>query len=130
MPLATIAVVLGARFLWVLTVPQIIRMLDRRPSQVARAGSAWRPGSWSPAWAGMRGAVSLAAALSLPLETDAGAPLPDRELVIFLAYCVVLFTVVVQGLTLPALIRRLGLSTTARRKRPRSTRPGSRRPRR
>jgi monovalent cation/hydrogen antiporter len=62
------------------------------------------------AWTGMRGAVSLAAALSLPLETDvAGAPFPDRELVIFLAYCVVLFTVVVQGLTLPALIRRLGV---------------------
>jgi CPA1 family monovalent cation:H+ antiporter len=60
-------------------------------------------------WAGMRGAVSLAAALSLPLETDAGAPFPERDLVIFLAYCVVLFTVVVQGLTLPALIRRLGV---------------------
>jgi CPA1 family monovalent cation:H+ antiporter len=57
----------------------------------------------------MRGAVSLAAALSLPLETDAGAPFPERDLVIFLAYCVVLFTVVVQGLTLPALIRRLGV---------------------
>jgi CPA1 family monovalent cation:H+ antiporter len=61
------------------------------------------------AWAGMRGAVSLAAALALPLETDAGGPFPDRDLVIFLAYCVVLFTVVVQGLTLPALIRRLGV---------------------
>ncbi len=60
-------------------------------------------------WAGMRGAVSLAAALALPLETDAGAPFPERELVIFLAYCVVLFTVVVQGLTLPALVRRLGV---------------------
>jgi CPA1 family monovalent cation:H+ antiporter len=57
----------------------------------------------------MRGAVSLAAALSLPLETDAGAAFPKRDLVIFLAYCVVLFTVVVQGLTLPALIRRLGV---------------------
>jgi CPA1 family monovalent cation:H+ antiporter len=57
----------------------------------------------------MRGAVSLAAALSLPFETDAGAPFPERDLVIFLAYCVVLFTVVVQGLTLPALIRRLGV---------------------
>jgi CPA1 family monovalent cation:H+ antiporter len=57
----------------------------------------------------MRGAVTLAAALALPLETDAGAPFPERELVIFLAYCVVLFTVVVQGLTLPALIRRLGV---------------------
>lgn len=105
--LATIAVVVGARFLWMFTVPYAIRAIDRRPSQLARrVGAAPRV---VMAWAGMRGAVSLAAALSLPLETDAGAPFPERELVIFLAYCVVLFTVVVQGLTLPALIRRLGV---------------------
>ena len=105
--LATIAAVVGTRFLWVHTTPYVIRALDRRPSQVER-----RVG-WAPrtvvAWSGMRGAVTLAAALALPLETDAGAPLPGRELVIFLAYCVVLFTLVVQGLTLPALIRRLGV---------------------
>ena len=105
--LATIAVVVGTRFLWFFTTPYLIRGLDRRPSQVERrVGAAPRA---VVAWAGMRGAVSLAAALSLPLETDAGAALPERELVIFLAYCVVLFTVVVQGLTLPALIRRLGV---------------------
>jgi CPA1 family monovalent cation:H+ antiporter len=57
----------------------------------------------------MRGAVSLAAALALPLETDAGTPLPDRNLVLFIAFAVILVTVVGQGLTLPALIRRLGL---------------------
>jgi CPA1 family monovalent cation:H+ antiporter len=103
--LATIGVVVGTRFLWLFTTPYIVRVLDRRPSQVARrVGAAPRI---VMGWAGMRGAVSLAAALALPLETDAGAPLPDRDLVIFLAYCVVLFTVVVQGLTLPALIRRL-----------------------
>ena len=85
----------------------MIRALDRRPSQVERrVGAAPRV---VMGWAGMRGAVSLAAALALPLETDAGAPFPERDLVIFLAYCVVLFTVVVQGLTLPALIRRLGV---------------------
>lgn len=105
--LATVAVVVGTRFAWVLTVPYLVRALDRRPSQVERrVGAAPR---LVVGWAGMRGAVSLAAALSLPLETDAGAPFPERELVIFLAYCVVLFTVVVQGLTLPALIRRLGV---------------------
>jgi monovalent cation/hydrogen antiporter len=105
--LAVIAVVVGTRFVWLFTTPYLVRVLDRRPSQVARRVSA------GPrvvvGWAGMRGAVSLAAALALPLETDRGAPLPERELVIFLAYCVVLFTVVVQGLTLPALIRRLGV---------------------
>ena len=105
--LATVAVVVGARFLWLFTVPYLLRAIDRRPSQVARrVGAAPRV---VMGWAGMRGAVSLAAALSLPLETDAGAPFPERDLVIFLAYCVVVFTVVVQGLTLPALIRRLGV---------------------
>jgi Na+/H+ antiporter len=60
-------------------------------------------------WAGMRGAVSLAAALAIPLETDAGAPFPDRALVIFLAFTVILFTLVVQGLSLPVVIRSLGI---------------------
>jgi CPA1 family monovalent cation:H+ antiporter len=103
--LATIGAVVGTRFLWLFTTPYLLRAIDRRPSQVERrVGAAPRV---VMGWAGMRGAVSLAAALSLPLQTDAGAPFPDRELVIFLAYCVVLFTVVVQGLTLPALIRGL-----------------------
>jgi Na+/H+ antiporter len=60
-------------------------------------------------WAGMRGAVSLAAALALPLATDAGAPFPHRDLIIFLTFCVILGTLVLQGLTLPALIRMLGI---------------------
>ena len=58
-------------------------------------------------WAGMRGAVSLAAALSIPLATDAGAPFPHRDLIIFLTFAVILGTLVVQGLTLPGLIRML-----------------------
>ena len=58
-------------------------------------------------WAGMRGAVSLAAALALPLTTRAGAPFPHRDLIIFLTFCVILGTLVVQGLSLPALIRAL-----------------------
>jgi Na+/H+ antiporter len=60
-------------------------------------------------WSGMRGAVSLAAALAIPLETDAGVPFPARELIIFLAFCVIVFTLVVQGLTLPFVIRFLGI---------------------
>jgi monovalent cation/hydrogen antiporter len=58
-------------------------------------------------WAGMRGAVSLAAALAIPFETDAGTPFPGRELIIFLAFCVILVTLVGQGATLPAVIRAL-----------------------
>ena len=61
------------------------------------------------AWAGMRGAITLAAALAIPLHTDAGAPFPDRDLIVFLAFCVVLVTLVAQGLSLPLVIRILGL---------------------
>ena len=60
-------------------------------------------------WAGMRGVVSLAAALALPLELKSGAPFPERDLVIFLTFSVILATLVGQGLTLPWLIRRLGV---------------------
>ena len=57
----------------------------------------------------MRGAVTIAAALLVPLTTDAGTPFPDRDLIVFLAFCVVLATLVVQGLSLPAVIRALRL---------------------
>jgi CPA1 family monovalent cation:H+ antiporter len=57
----------------------------------------------------MRGAVSLAAALALPLQTDAGAPLPGRDLIQFITFSLILVTVVGQGLTLPWLIRKLGV---------------------
>jgi Na+/H+ antiporter len=61
------------------------------------------------AWNGMRGAVTIAAALLIPLRTDAGAPLPGRALIIFFAFAVVLGTLVVQGLSLPLVIRALRL---------------------
>jgi Na+/H+ antiporter len=60
-------------------------------------------------WAGMRGVVSLAAALALPLHVKGGAPFPERDLVIFLTFAVILATLVGQGLTLPFLIRWLGV---------------------
>jgi monovalent cation/hydrogen antiporter len=57
----------------------------------------------------MRGAVSLAAALALPLSTDTGASLPGRNLILFVTFGVILFTLLGEGLTLPALIRRLDI---------------------
>ena len=105
--LAVAAVVTGTRFVWMFTVPYLIRLIDRRPSQRARRrGAAWRI---VMAWSGMRGAVSLAVALAIPVTTDANQPFPDRNLIIFLTFAVIFFTLVVQGLTLPALIRRLNL---------------------
>jgi len=61
------------------------------------------------AWTGMRGVVSLAAALALPLTVEDGSPFPGRELILFLTFTVILATLIVQGLSLPAMIRRLGV---------------------
>jgi monovalent cation/hydrogen antiporter len=95
------AVVIGVRLGWVFSVPYLIRAIDRRPSQVMRrAGARER---LVVGWSGMRGAVSLAAALALPLN------FPLRNLILFLTFAVILATLVFQGLTLPTLIRRLGV---------------------
>jgi Na+/H+ antiporter len=101
------ATVIGARFAFNFTMPYVIRALDRRPQQrERRVGARQRIVA---SWAGMRGAVSLAAALALPLETDAGAPLAERDLILFITFALILVTVVGQGLSLPYLIRRLGV---------------------
>jgi Na+/H+ antiporter len=95
-------VVIAVRLGWHFTIPYLVRLLDRRPGQVMRrVGASER---LVLGWSGMRGAVSLAAALALP----EGFPL--RNLILFLTFAVILATLVVQGLTLPTLIRRLRLS--------------------
>jgi monovalent cation/hydrogen antiporter len=93
--------VIALRFLWVFAVLNA-------PKWILRRMSSWR-GAFFLSWAGMRGAVSLAAALALPLETDAGTPFPARDLILFLTFSVILVTLVGQGLTLPLVIRALGL---------------------
>jgi CPA1 family monovalent cation:H+ antiporter len=93
------AVVVGVRFAWGFSVPYLVRLIDRRPSQVMRRVGA--KGRLLIGWCGMRGAVSLAAGLALPLD------FPMRNLILFLTFSVILVTLVVQGLTLPTLIRRL-----------------------
>jgi NhaP-type Na+/H+ or K+/H+ antiporter len=62
------------------------------------------------AWTGMRGVLALAAAISLPTVLQNGAPFPQRDVIIFLTFCVIFATLVLQGLTLPAVIRKLGLA--------------------
>jgi monovalent cation/hydrogen antiporter len=62
-------------------------------------------------WTGLRGVIALAAAMSLPSVLANGQPFPNRDLIIFLTYCVILATLVGQGLTLPPLIRLLGLES-------------------
>jgi monovalent cation/hydrogen antiporter len=64
-------------------------------------------------WTGMRGVVSLGAALALPSVLMDGSPFPHRSVIVFLAFCVICITLVLQGLTLPPLIRALGLAGAA-----------------
>jgi monovalent cation/hydrogen antiporter len=104
---AVCAAVIAMRFIWGFVTTVVIRAIDRRPSQRARRAS-WRIRVVG-GWAGMRGAVTLAAALAIPLETHAGDPFPGRDLIQFIAFSVIVVTVVGQGLTLPWLIRRLGV---------------------
>jgi len=107
--LAVSATVIVVRLIWQMTTAHLIRALDRRPSQRARRAG-WRP-RLIVGWAGMRGAVSLAAALALPTVTDAGDPFPQRDLIVFLTFAVILATLVLQGLTLPALIKALHVTS-------------------
>src|ERR671917_2415195 len=107
--------VIVARFLWVFPATYVPRWLsrsvrERDPSPSPRAVTV-------VAWTGMRGVISLAAALALPLTIEGGAPFPGRDLILFLTFSVILATLVVQGLSLPALIRGLGLEDDGSRER-------------
>ena len=102
------AVVILVRILWVFPGTYVPRAL----SAAIRANEPYpsRRNVFIVSWAGMRGVVSLAAALALPLTlADGTTPFPQRDLIIFLAFAVILATLVGQGLTLPIVIRRLGV---------------------
>lgn len=95
--------VILVRLAWVMGVWQTMRLLRRRAPFPN-----WRE-ALVIGWSGMRGLVSLAAALALPETTGGGAPFPARALVLFLSFAVILATLVVQGLTLGLLVRVLGV---------------------
>jgi monovalent cation/hydrogen antiporter len=104
--LISLAVIL-VRILWVFPATYLPRLLfsglrrhDPYPS--------WRHVA-IVAWTGMRGVVSLAAALALPLTLQDGSAFPGRELILFLTFVVIVVTLVVQGLSLPLLIQWLGI---------------------
>lgn len=100
-------VVIATRLLWLYSVPYLLRAVDRRPVQrTLRTGARQR---FPIAWSGVRGAVSLAAALALPTTTAAGRPLAGHGLLVFTAVTVILVTLVLQGTTMPAVIRWAGL---------------------
>ena len=99
--------VIGLRIVWVFAATYLPRYLSRR----MRLGDPF-PG-WKNvvivAWTGMRGVVSLAAALALPELTDEGKPFPGRHLILFFTFVIIIATLVLQGLSLPLIIRRLGV---------------------
>jgi CPA1 family monovalent cation:H+ antiporter len=99
-------VVIAVRMAWQFMVNLPLRELGRRERVDINARERVMIG-----WSGMRGGISLAAALSLPLTVTGGAPFPLRDLIIFVTFGVILSTLVVQGLTLPPLVRRLGLAS-------------------
>jgi CPA1 family monovalent cation:H+ antiporter len=94
--------VIVTRLIWSQSVVFVVRALDRRESQRMRR-STWQS-RMIISWCGMRGSVSLAAALAL--EAD----FPQRNLILLLTFAVIFATLVLQGLTLPALIRTLGVT--------------------
>jgi CPA1 family monovalent cation:H+ antiporter len=85
-------VVLGVRMLWMVVLPAVVPSETTRSERIVIA------------WSGMRGGVSLAAALAIPVKD-----FPDRDLVLFVAYAAIVLTLVVPGLTLAPLVQRLGL---------------------
>ncbi|HEX9335080.1 MAG TPA: Na+/H+ antiporter [Pseudonocardiaceae bacterium] len=101
--LAVTGTLLAVRILWVFPLAAVLQ----------RRGGQRRPSWQVPAvvsWAGARGVVPLAAALSIPLVTDDGSALPHRDLVLLLASAVIVITLVVQGFTLAPLVRRAGIA--------------------
>lgn len=99
--------VVVVRFVWVFPATFLPRRLSSRIRD-REPGVDWKAPT-VVGWAGMRGVVSLAIAFSVPLTTASGDPFPSRNLVLFLTFTTVIGTLVVQGLTLPALIRALRL---------------------
>ncbi len=101
------AALLGTRFLWFFTTPYLHPVFDRLLRN-RYLGAPWQE-RLVMVWSGMRGGVSLAAALAVPLVTDTGESFPARDLILFLTFSVILATLVLQGLSLGGLIRSLRL---------------------
>jgi len=101
------AVVIVVRIAWVFSLSWLSRSFRERVSGSRVDGDAKETAII--AWSSMRGAVSLAAALAIPLTTDAGDAFPERDLILFLTFSVIIATLVVQGLLFPLVIRALNL---------------------
>ncbi len=110
---ATILLLLAFRFVFVASLALINRALARH-NLVSKNATVytWRDVLIS-SWSGMRGLVSLALAIALPINISGNIPFPDRNLIVFITIIVIMFTVVIQGLTLPLLVKWLGVAKRA-----------------
>jgi len=100
-------VLIVARCAWIFAVKHLPLILGRK-SAMNLPPPNWRHTA-IVAWTGMRGVVSLAAAMALPLTVRTGSPFPGRDLILFHTFAVILVTLVLQGLSLPLIIRWLGV---------------------
>jgi Na+/H+ antiporter len=103
------AVLILLRMIWVFPAVKIASFVERRWLRHTNEEELKPREVFVVGWTGMRGVLALAAAISVPETLWNGQPFEARNLIVFLAFCVIFVTLVLQGLTLPALIRGLGL---------------------
>jgi CPA1 family monovalent cation:H+ antiporter len=105
---AIVGVVVVVRLAWLLPATWLTKRLHAKRDYDEEIPTSWRETviMW---WAGMRGVASVALALAIPLKMDDGSAFPDRDEIVFIAFGVIMATLVLQGLTLPWLVKRLGV---------------------
>ncbi|GHF89958.1 Na+/H+ antiporter [Streptomyces griseosporeus] len=111
---AIVATVVVVRLVWLLPATWLTKRLHARRDIDEEIPTSWRETviMW---WSGMRGVASVALALAVPLTTEENAPFPDRNEIVFIAFGVIMATLVLQGLTLPTLVHWLGVEADTER---------------
>ncbi len=104
----------AVRFLWVYIMAYGLRYALNRLRKTNEPYPAWQ-NVFVVSWTGMRGVVTLALALALPLTLADGSPFPERDLIVFLSISIIVFTLVLQGISLPWLVHKLTLSFDPKR---------------
>ncbi|MEU6378029.1 Na+/H+ antiporter [Streptomyces sp. NPDC046909] len=111
---AIVGVVVLVRLVWLLPATWVAKRLHAKQDYDEEIPMSWRETvvMW---WSGMRGVASVALALAVPLKIDDGSAFPDRDEIVFIAFGVIMATLVLQGLTLPWLVKRLGVEADTER---------------
>ncbi|TQJ87483.1 Na+/H+ antiporter [Streptomyces sp. SLBN-31] len=111
---AILGVVVLVRLVYLLPATWLTQRLHAKRDHDEDIPTGWRETvvMW---WSGMRGVASVALALAIPLKTDDGSAFPDRDEIVFIAFGVIMGTLVLQGLTLPWLVKRLGVQSDTER---------------